>query len=84
MHIEAELDDFHAERLLELHKRMNKPLPDVVAEIIARALDEQEAPPESDGTKVLRILESHGLLGCMEGDGQLSVEYKKHLWGRDK
>ena len=80
MHIEAELDDIHAERLLELHKRMNKTLPEVVAEILTKALDETDPQPETEGGKVLRILETHGLLGCMEGDGRLSVDYKKHLW----
>lgn len=29
---------------------------------------------------ILEIMEKHKLLGCMEGDGQLSVDYKKHLW----
>jgi hypothetical protein len=81
MHIEAELDELHAERLLELQKRLNKPLPDVVAEILTRAIDETTAPAETEGGKVLRIMKDHGLLGCMEGDGRLSVEYKKHLWG---
>jgi hypothetical protein len=28
----------------------------------------------------LRILSETGLLGCMEGDGDLSVDYKHHLW----
>lgn len=81
MHIESELDDHHSEHLLELQKRLNKPLPDVVAEILTKAIDATSAPAETEGGKVLRIMEEHGLLGCIEGDGRLSVEYKKHLWG---
>jgi hypothetical protein len=83
MRIEAELDDIHAERLLQLQRRLNKPLAEVVADMLAQALDEAPEPPETEGQKLLRILEEHGLLGCMEGDGNLSVEYKKHLWGRE-
>lgn len=81
MHIETELDDARAERLLELQKQSNKSLPRLVAEILSKAIDETVIPPETEGQKVLRILEEHGLLGCMEGDGRLAVDYKKHLWG---
>ncbi|MEI7870202.1 MAG: hypothetical protein WCI11_20140 [Candidatus Methylumidiphilus sp.] len=83
MHIEAELDDTHAERLLQWQQHLNKPLADVVADLLARALDENPAPPESEGQKLLRILDEGGLIGCMHGDGNLSVEYKKHLWGNE-
>jgi hypothetical protein len=34
----------------------------------------------TEGQKVLRVLEQHRLIGCMEGDGNLSVDYKNHLW----
>ncbi len=81
MHVETELDDVHAERLLQLQKQSNKSLPQLVAEILSKAIDETVIPPETEGQKVLRILEEHGLLGCMEGDGRLAVDYKKHLWG---
>ena len=81
MHIEAELDDVYTERLLELQKRLNKSLPQLIAEMLAKAIDETPIRPEIEGQKVLRILEEHGLLGCMEGNGHLAVDYKKHLWG---
>ena len=81
MHIETELDDVYAERLIELQKHLNKSLPQLVAEMLAKAIDEMPVPAETEGQKVLRILEAHQLLGCMEGDGSLSVDYKKHLWG---
>ena len=81
MHIEAELDDVYTERLLELQKRLNKSLPQLIAEMLAKAIDETPIPPETEGQKVLRILEKHELLGCMEGNGHLTVDYKKHLWG---
>ncbi len=81
MHIELELDDLHAERLLALQKRLEKPLPEIIKDLLAKAVDEYCPPTE--GAKVLSILEKHGILGCMEGDGKLSVDYKKHLWGQE-
>ena len=79
MHIEFELDDSHAERLLQQQQFLNKPLSEIIGDIVAKAID---ALPhrETEGQKVLRILEQHKLLGCLEGDGHLSVDYKKHLW----
>ena len=81
MHIETELDDIYAERLVKLQKHMSKSLPQLVAEMLAKAIDETPIPAETEGQKVLRILEAHELLGCMDDDSSLSVEYKKHLWG---
>lgn len=37
--------------------------------------------PETQGQKMLNLMEQHGILECMEGDGKLSVDYKKQLWG---
>lgn len=79
MHIETELDDIYAERLLKLQNHLNKSLPQLVAEMLAKATDETPLPVETEGQNVLRILEAHQLLGCMEGDGHLSVDYKNHL-----
>ena len=81
MHIETELDDVYAERLIKLQKHMSKSLSQLVAEMLAKAIDETPIPSETEGQKVLRILEEHQLLGCMEDDSSLSVDYKKHLWG---
>jgi hypothetical protein len=46
----------------------------------------QETPfnQQTEGARVLQVLEEVGLLGCMEGgDGQLSEDYKQHLWGSE-
>ena len=83
MHVETELDEIHAERLLQWQQHLNKPLAEVVADMLARALDETPTPPETEGQKLLRILDEEGLIGCMHGDGNLSVDYKKHLWGNE-
>lgn len=49
MHIEAELDEIHAQRLLQWQQHLNKPLSEVVAELLACALDKTPAPPEPMG-----------------------------------
>lgn len=83
MLIEAELDDLHAERLLELQRQINKPLSDLVLEILTRGIDGFSASQESEGQKIYRLFDEAGLVGCMEGDGNLSVDYKEHLWGNE-
>ena len=44
---------------------------------------ESQTTQQTEGAKVLQLLEVHGLLGCMEGDGKLSEDYKQHLWGNE-
>ncbi len=83
MHINVELDEIHSERLMKLQQRLNKPLAEIAAEFLAKAVDESVSKPETEGAKLLNIMEKYGILGCMEGDGALSVDYKKHLWGAD-
>ncbi|MGD0960987.1 MAG: hypothetical protein ABSB19_14370 [Methylomonas sp.] len=83
MHIEAILDDVHAERLLELQQRLKKPLSEVVTDILNKAIDERIAAPENEGQKMLNIFMEEGLIGCLHGDGNLSVDYKQHLWGNE-
>ncbi|NOT12872.1 MAG: hypothetical protein HOP23_13740 [Methylococcaceae bacterium] len=81
MHIEAELDTVHAERLLALQQRLQKPLPEIVADILSTAIDARIEAPENEGQKMLSIFAEEGLIGCLQGDGNLSVDYKQHLWG---
>lgn len=81
MHIEAELDTVHAERLLQLQQRLQKPLPEIVADILSTAIDARIEAPETEGQKMLNIFAEEGLIGCLQGDGNLSVDYKQHLWG---
>lgn len=88
MHIELELDDRYTERLLSLQKRLNKPLQDIVAELLIERIEQNQttatmSKPETQGQAMLNLMEQHGILGCMEGDGNLSVDYKKHLWGNE-
>ena len=80
MHIEAELDDVHAERLQLLQERLQKPLP----EALALAIDAALVQTETTGSHAYRVLDEAGLIGCFEGDSDLSVDYKKHLWGNQR
>jgi len=41
------------------------------------------ADAQTEGAKVFCLLEVHALLGCMEGTGKLSENFKKQLWGKD-
>ncbi|MEI2773997.1 MAG: hypothetical protein V9G98_25880 [Candidatus Competibacter sp.] len=88
MHIEAELNEIHAERLLRLQQQRQKPLAEVVAEILADAIDHaietETQQPETESQRIYRVFEEAGLIGCFEGEGNLSVEYKKYLWGNDQ
>lgn len=81
MQIELELDEIHTNRLLALQQRLNKPLAEVVAVLLSKAVDEYST--ETEGLKILKIMDKHGILGCMEGNGRLSVEYKEHLWSQE-
>ena len=44
IHIEAEMDSVHAERLACLQARLRKPLPDVLADVIDLALAKLDQP----------------------------------------
>lgn len=86
MRIEAELDNVHTERLLYLQKQLQKPLTEIVAEMLAKAIDtaipQEKEPHETEGQRAYRIFEEAGLIGCFDDDENLSVDYKKHLWNK--
>ena len=45
---------------------------------------ESQTNQQTEGARVLQVLDEYGLLGCMEGgDGKLSEDYKQHLWGNE-
>ncbi len=82
MQITAELDNQHLEKLQELEKKLKIN----TSEFIAFAIDEfySKSPLPTEGERILAILDSAGLLGCMEnGDENLSENYKEHLWGSE-
>lgn len=43
--------------------------------------EQPEETVQTEGMRILTVLENTGLLGSMEGgDGKLSENYKEHLW----
>lgn len=45
---------------------------------------QSQTTQKTEGARVLQVLDDYGLLGCMEGgDGNLSEDYKQHLWGNE-
>ncbi len=83
MHIEAELDEARSQRLISMQQRLQKPLTEIATEILAKAIDAGIEANETEGQKMLRIFSEEGLIGCIHGDGKLSVDYKEHLWGNE-
>jgi hypothetical protein len=81
MHIEADLDEIHASKLLILQEQLQKPLSEIVREILVKAIDASVNDQETEGQKMLRIFSDEGLIASLHGDGNLSVDYKQHLWG---
>ncbi|MEW6038461.1 MAG: hypothetical protein AB1648_09465 [Pseudomonadota bacterium] len=79
MHIEAELDDVHSERLLQLQRRLQKPLSEVIAAAIDAALLQQTAPEETQPSPLYRAFDEAGLIGCIETNEQLATTYKQKL-----
>ncbi len=81
MHIEAELDDIHAERLNILLERLQKPLSEVLATAIDAALAKPLPQREEDveASPFYQALDAIGFIGCIETDEQLSSTYKEKL-----
>ena len=79
MQITAELDNQHIEKLKNLEKIFNKN----TSELISFALDEiyykQEPVKLSEGQKAYQLMQETGFIGSIEGDGNLSENYKEHL-----
>lgn len=71
MQVQFELDDAHAQRLLQ--RQLRKPLPEIVAELVIRALDQ----PTADPSPLYRAFAEAHLLGCIDSGGSLSADAKR-------
>lgn len=72
MQITVELDTQHAEKLQELEKALMKD----TSELISFAINEIYKRQVTDGQKACQIMVQTGFIGSMEGDGNLSENYK--------
>jgi hypothetical protein len=79
MHIEAELDELHAKRLIQLQERLQKPLPEVLAAAIDIALNQPLILDKDAPSLIYRAFEEAGLIGCIETDEQFLSTYKQKL-----
>ena len=80
MHIEADLDDIHAQRLLTLQQRMNKNVSEIIAELIdADWHQHSEAQTVNEVSPIYKAFADAGLIGCIATDEQLSTNYKDKM-----
>jgi len=79
MHIEAELDDVYAERLLQLQHRLQKPLVQVITTAIDTTLAQLNSEENDQPSPLYQAFEEAGLIGCIETDEQLATTYKQKL-----
>lgn len=79
MQITAELDNQHLEKLQQLESRLKK----TTSELLSLAIDEiyrQQTTEESDkAQRAYQIMLQSGFIGSIEGDGNLSENYKEEL-----
>lgn len=80
MQVQFELDDAHAQRLLQWQQQLRKPLPDIVAELVIRALDR----PAEDPSPLYRAFDEVNLLGCIDSGGSWPADAKTALDFSDK
>ncbi len=79
MHIEAELDPIQAERLRTLLSRLNRPLEEVLGIAIDAAINRLDAKPQSAPSPLYAALDAIGVVGCIDDDEDLSVDYKARI-----
>ena len=80
MHIEAELDDTHAARLLALQQRQNKSIAEVLIDLIDANWNQTlDANTENETSPLFQAFDSAGLIGCIATGEELSTTYKQKL-----
>jgi hypothetical protein len=76
MRVNARLDRDHASKFNYIRQRTNQDASDIMKAAINLYYEKlhQESP-----VKPLQLLRESGLIGCAEGDSDLSVNYKQYL-----
>lgn len=77
MQITAELDNQHWAKLRALEKSLQKDR----SELIALAIDEifDKSSDANEAQNAYQLMQQSGFIGCMEGDGDFSENYKNDL-----
>lgn len=76
MEIATQLDDNHAEKLTYIQQHTNQAL----SEILNQAIDLYYEQLNPTTTSPLEVLQEDGLVGCFEGDPDLSKNYKAKVY----
>ncbi|MBK5941819.1 hypothetical protein [Halochromatium roseum] len=81
MHIEAELDEAHAQRLQAIQRQLQQSLPDVLATLIDLGQRHIGTPPmeAAEPAPLYAALEQIGFVGCLDADATLAANYKDQL-----
>ena len=81
MHIEAELDDIHSERLVLLQQSLQKPLPEVLATVIDWALHYQAKSSNAEASSEAERLAALAYLNTVSIDwGGKPIENRDALY----
>jgi hypothetical protein len=75
MHITAQFDDDHADKLAYIQQQTNEEF----GEILSRAIDLYYQQLQTPAKSPLDVFEEAGLVGCMEAEPDLSSAYKSHI-----
>ena len=80
MHIEADLDATHAQRLLDLQHRLNKSVSEIIADLIdANWSQSIESKTDNETSPIFQAFEAAGLIGCIATGEELSSTYKEKM-----
>lgn len=80
MHIEAELDDAHAEKLFDLQKHLNKNVSEIIADLIDATWGKTtDTSIETESSPLYQAFNGAGLIGCIATDEELSTSYKDKI-----
>ena len=79
MQITAEIDTKHLDKLQELEKSLRKNTSELISLAIDEIYNKQKSNELNEGQKAYQIMQQSGFIGSIEGDGNLSENYKEQL-----
>ena len=79
MQIIAEIDTKHLDKLQELEKKLRKNTSELISLAIDEIYNKQKSTELNEGQKAYQIMQQSGFIGSIEGDGDLSENYKDQL-----
>lgn len=80
VNISIQLDEQHVKKIHYLEQQLNMQL----ESLIQKGIDVLYEQQQHKSSKAFQILQETGFIGCMEGDGNLSENYKNEIYLDDK